>query len=581
MDFSKYKKVKEDKNSTTMQSDGGHTITLMHKTMPRIQVEQLKRLKMGDGGRVGIHIPGEKKMADGGDPGEDQPTPAANITINAAPPPQAPPSGVAPTAAETIPYQASREMPNAAGMHGDQNVQFQPTQAPASVPSILSANGTMDPGAVAKDTQRQAELQRDIDIKSGQANQALQQTKINDLAQNAAQISNNYNDVARHTDDYAQYMREHPIDAEHYLKSMGTGQKVATSLGLLLGGFSQGFSGGGNNPASDWLNNQINRDIDSQQRNQAGQHNILGAYQQLYGNSIAANAAAKASLIDLYDQKAKLVTLQLNTPQAWANYMKFRDAAAVERSKSLQDAAVNLSAIPGTGGAGHAGGGGHGGAPQSGGQAPAQQDENHIMVPNASLDSVRYTPKLKEQLPAITEQFNQARQAEKGLQALNELYPKLSGETTKSGWIASHINPNALGVVGAGAGALLAGGAGAAATGGAGAIPAAAWGAGEGAAIGKGGGELLKGALGAIGGQKQVQYENDKKALGKIIAGSVAGAKLTPTAVEEMVEQLTPSYSDNPETTAQKLNILRHFVRQNVDTSLLEDPSVGLVKRPK
>jgi hypothetical protein len=219
MDFSKYKKVKEDKNSTTMQSDKGHTITLMHSTMPRIQVEQLKRLKMGDGGRVGLHIPEAKKMADGGDPapdstGTDDSTssdtaaPDKSITINVGTPPaqgaapQSPASGVAPTAAQPVPYQSPSAIPATAAQYAGHSAQFQSPEAkPAE--SNIAPSGTLDPNAVARNTKVIGDNQQAIDTAGARANTLAHAGMLQALSENAAQQTNAYNDVAKHTADYA------------------------------------------------------------------------------------------------------------------------------------------------------------------------------------------------------------------------------------------------------------------------------------------------------------------------------------------------------------------------------------------
>jgi hypothetical protein len=67
----------------------------------------------------------------------------------------------------------------------------------------------------------------------------------------------------------------------------------------------------------------------------------------LYGKGVAANAAAKASILDLYDHKARQTAAMLGTPQAQANYLKLSGDLAAEKQKSLQDAATILSAQPG------------------------------------------------------------------------------------------------------------------------------------------------------------------------------------------------------------------------------------------
>ena len=290
-------------------------------------------------------------------------------------------------------------------------------------------------------------------------------------------------------------------------------------------------------------------------------------------------------MAEVYAQMGRQIALKYGTPQAQVNAQNLAATAALANGKLMTEGAVDLAALPGPHGGSGAVAQAPGGEPSSGvSHAPGAQEEydnNHIMVPGASLDKVRYTPKLKDQLPELTSQFTQAKQAEKALQSLNEIFPKMRAESTKSGWLASHINPNAIGAAAAGVGAIaggIGGGLLSAPLGGAGGIPGAALGATEAGIAGKGLGEAAKAALAIPGGQQQVQFDDDKKALAKIVAGAAAQAKLTPTEIEDMVERLTPSYSDSQATYENKLSIIRKFIRQNTPTSLLEDPQVALVK---
>ncbi len=67
------------------------------------------------------------------------------------------------------------------------------------------------------------------------------------------------------------YNQQH-VDPNHYLNSMGTAGKISTAIGLILGGF-----GGPNNGAQKFLEQQIDRDVKSQEFNITKQQNLLAA----------------------------------------------------------------------------------------------------------------------------------------------------------------------------------------------------------------------------------------------------------------------------------------------------------------
>lgn len=52
MDFSNWKKLKDDGKSCTLIHPKGHTMTIAVKALPKIQQEAIKRLKMADGGKI-------------------------------------------------------------------------------------------------------------------------------------------------------------------------------------------------------------------------------------------------------------------------------------------------------------------------------------------------------------------------------------------------------------------------------------------------------------------------------------------------------------------------------------------------
>lgn len=232
---------------------------------------------------------------------------------------------------------------NPATQFGQQPVNAQAPVVPAPV-SNLNATGTMNPAGVAKNTQTAAQAQGAIDAAKGQGMNTIEQQYDQARAQSAQIDQNNLNEIKGHVDDLNSYVQNNPINPNNYIENMNAGKKVGTALGLLLGGM--GGKGNGN-VAQDFLNNQINRDIDAQKARMDQQRTVYGAYHQLYGDSVATNNATKASMLDIYTHKANQLAAQMATPQAAQAAMQFGANAAIEKSKLLQEAAVNLGSLPG------------------------------------------------------------------------------------------------------------------------------------------------------------------------------------------------------------------------------------------
>lgn len=467
MDFSKYKKVKQDNNSTTMQSDGGHTITLIHKTMPRLQVEQLKRLKMGDGGRVGLHIPEAKKMADGGkvkmmsdggpdststddDTSSDTAAPDKSITINVGTPPAAGSADSAPQA--SAPGAAPTPPPATAPQDAISQVGNTPNNAPIPdmapyAPNVDPKTGQQNPGAINANAQAVPLNQGKIAAASGQDEMQQNLSYMKAQQEFIQQQQQAGADIAKHTNDFAQHIQA--VDPNHYIDNMSGGKKVATSLALFLGGFKQGYKGG-NNPASDWLNSQIDRDIDAQKNAQDVNKTIYGAYRQLYGDTMATVNATKISMADLYTHMGRQIALKYNIPTAMANAQGLANAAAIATPGLLKAGAVDLTSLPGSHrlpgpqgaspqAGGHPGPGGSQGNAPGAGKAPQDQNPNSILSPDAMAKYKGATwgdPRMAADFAPGGEgarQFSQAAQVDRAIQDLPEIYKQLNNDAQEGG----------------------------------------------------------------------------------------------------------------------------------------------------
>ena len=141
-------------------------------------------------------------------------------------------------------------------------------------------------------------------------------------------------------DDY----KNNHINPNQFVENMGTFQRAKTAIGLLLGGFAAGF-GHTNNPAMDFLNNQINRDIEAQKMNMDKQHNLMSANQALYHDQILANNATRMNLNDIYSHEIQQNAAKLGTAAAIANADKALSAFALQNANLLQQNAIRATAM--------------------------------------------------------------------------------------------------------------------------------------------------------------------------------------------------------------------------------------------
>lgn len=79
-------------------------------------------------------------------------------------------------------------------------------------------------------------------------------------------------------------MKNGHIDPKSYMNHMSSGQKVSTAIGLILGGIGGGIDRSGQNPALEFLNKQIDHDINAQIENRNNKNTIFNAMEKQYGN---------------------------------------------------------------------------------------------------------------------------------------------------------------------------------------------------------------------------------------------------------------------------------------------------------
>jgi len=124
----------------------------------------------------------------------------------------------------------------------------------------------------------------------------------------------------KHREEMINAIKEQKIDPKHFLSSQSAPQKVATAIGLILGGLSSGLIGK-DNPALTFLNHQIDRDIEGQRMEMSRKHNLLSSLEKQIGDTKLAQATARAMLADKYANEM----LQ--------NAEKSKDKMAIERAK--------------------------------------------------------------------------------------------------------------------------------------------------------------------------------------------------------------------------------------------------------
>lgn len=596
MDFKDWKKIKEDGKTCTLRHPKGHTMIIAVKALPRIHQEQIKRLKMAEGGETPVQMPDKQKARDawegaqhgemdrlksliGLGPAQPQPqqqqrqgyadgsdetvqpsdkaqpmppTVVINTGAQSAPPPMP-----APSQAPMVPPAKNSEMMKApqSSIYRDQIPQpLAYNVNPAkNAPNLINPDNTANiPAAV---NQEQQAIQDKSEIEKAQARAVAAGTTnyLNNQQMIANQQAQHYNEVKQATDAFANYVDKNPLRENAYLEDGGTKHKVATAIGLALGGFGTAF--GGTNYAMDFLNKQIDRNIAAQKERTDQQKTVYGFYHNLYNDSNVATALAKASSLDMLSKEIELQAAR-NGDALSAQRAKEASAKMMQEKYELLK---NASGLAGTLGGGNAQ---KQMQPQNQQNAPPQgavtPQENgrpryQILSPDADrkIMGIQYGP-LKEKEGAIQTQYQQAAQAEKllngpnndGVGGIDDIFKQMQAAAKKSE-IYGHLHRTAgealeqIPVVGQALGAASS------------AIPAT----------------RSENAFN----NAQVQLETDM--------GTALNGIMTPTEIHKLVQKTSPTLTDSDEDVLAKSKTMVDSVKKAVKTKLLEQ--ANMVKKEK
>lgn len=363
MGFRGFKKVAGDERSTTFAHPNGARLSVPHGALDKKTIMQLKKMPVhkSDGGGSS-DAPMDDKMQDykrGTDERIGQlknaagnvrdlmfGSPEENAYFN----PQM--SSPAPAAQQTAPQL------------GDQGPQAMSTSPEATPPAAPAP----DMAAADPDQQWMSNVSGGVNQEMGGAQdmanaQVAESKQRGDLAKAQeqaliAQQQAHQQSTAEMNDEYQNFrddLKNGHINPTHYQENMSSGQKVGTAIGLMFGGIGQGLIGG-SNPAEDFLNKQIDRDMQAQYENLGRKKSLLEANMQHYRDFNTASAVTRAQMNDIYASRVEQAAQTAAGPEALAkakmfvgekraqNAMLLGNAAAMQAQRKLQASGVQMPA---------------------------------------------------------------------------------------------------------------------------------------------------------------------------------------------------------------------------------------------
>lgn len=349
LNLSKMKKIAGDKKTSTFQHDDGHQIKILHSALPAIQRKQLEKLP--------VHL------ADGGTPNPDisitnsAPTKSIPATMDNSSPVQ---NGLLQNAdnyvaslsndagAERLPGQIRSELssPSDSQTLPEASKDISNAGAPVNSSQSKISNSSATPDLMDAYNQGLKGIKENQDVQSklSQANSDILTSDVDAKKDLMDGFKQNTDDFQNSQKQFMQDFMNNHVNPNHYQESMSSGQKVGTAIGLLLGGISTPFTHQGN-PALDFLNKQIDRDIEAQQSRIGQQKTLLEANQNLYHDQLMATNATRIQLNDITTAKIQQAAANLGTPAAKAAADLAASQFKLQNNNLLQQNALRATVL--------------------------------------------------------------------------------------------------------------------------------------------------------------------------------------------------------------------------------------------
>jgi hypothetical protein len=254
---------------------------------------------------------------------------------------------------------------NPAGASNAPPAPAQPTpQAPSAQPSVPPQAGAQmpKPGAPADpfgtDAYLGAYMKGLNEQKAGLAGEAAASGQVGEAQakmlnqqveqqRRAAQVyQDHYNGLEAERSAFQRDVQNKHIDSKHYLNSMGAGSKIATGIGLILGGIGAGLTRT-SNPVLDFLNQQIDRDIAAQKDNLGKSENLLNANLRQFGNLRDATDMTRVMQSDIISNQLKEAAAKAQSPMAKARALQAAGALDQAAAPVLSQMAMRKTLLSG------------------------------------------------------------------------------------------------------------------------------------------------------------------------------------------------------------------------------------------
>lgn len=171
------------------------------------------------------------------------------------------------------------------------------------------------------------------------------------MQQAQADYQKHYSDLQNEYQGVIKDVQNQHINPNHYMESMSSGKRVATAIGLMLGGLGSAFTGQ-ESIAEKFLHQQIANDIEAQKANLGKSETLLSANLRQFGNLHDATQMTYAMQNGIYAAKLRQAAALTMDPMARARALQQAGQLDMQAAPILQSIAMKKTAYSAMNGAG-------------------------------------------------------------------------------------------------------------------------------------------------------------------------------------------------------------------------------------
>ena len=148
-----------------------------------------------------------------------------------------------------------------------------------------------------------------------------------------AQFQDTMKRRSQQMDELEEDIKNSKVNPNNLWENKSTAQRVASSIGIMIGGYAQGLGRYNSNPVLDQINRQVSLDIDAQKANLSNKFSLYNHYLERTGSDLAAENFAKADLLQGTMTQMQMAAMQTGNEQARVGAMQ--DLANLQQQRNM------------------------------------------------------------------------------------------------------------------------------------------------------------------------------------------------------------------------------------------------------